>query len=379
MASPPLRDAALLGALARRLDPRDPAAQTNLAWLAARSGALDDAFAAARRAAAIPGCPSAAWRTLERLAAGRTDGLLLVGGQSAAVSGPPARGSRLAAAIAAHRQGALVVAEACYQAELADDNELPAVWNGLAVLHEQRDERDAADAAWRHALRTPNAVNVHDCALAWMRRGLGADAQRFLEKYPSLMAVNATLLTLGGYIALVNDDPHGALPLLERAVRRDPHLARAHFTLGLVYDRLHRPDDALGATRRGLLLSPWFVPQVWLLDGLDEAAPVEIPAMGGERDASATDGVLLALGRSLLETAHLGEALAVFDQVLRRQPSHPAALFHRGVVLAKLRRYGEALDDWQQVQHVDPAGPLGAISQRHADSARRLADLFATG
>ena len=76
---------------------------------------------------------------------------------------------------------------------------------------------------------------------------------------------------------------------------------------------------------------------------------------------------------------HLGEAMAVFDQVLARQPTQTAALFHRGVVLAKLRRYTEALEDWETVGRVDPDGPLGEMSRRHARSARQLASLFAAG
>jgi tetratricopeptide (TPR) repeat protein len=105
---------------------------------------------------------------------------------------------------------------------------------------------------------------------------------------------------------------------------------------------------------------------------------VELPVDAGEGGAAApTDDVLLSLGRSLLQTAHLGEALAVFDQVLTGHPSQTAALFHRGVVLAKLRRYDEALEDWESVGRVDPESEIGDASRRHARSARQLASLFA--
>jgi tetratricopeptide (TPR) repeat protein len=374
MAPHSVRDAALIGALARRLNPADPVAQTNLAWFAARSGELEAALAAARRAAAVPGAPGTAWHTLERLAAGRTDGLLLVGAHGGSRSAALTPGIRLDAAVAAHRQGALAVAEVCYQAELAESPELGDAWNGLAVLHEQRGEHHAADAAWQRALVSPTLVAVHNRALALMRRGQGHAAQQYLVDHPLLRSSSAQLLALAGYLALLNDQPRQALPWLERAVGIDPHLARAQFTLGLVCDRLQLHQQSLVATRRGLLLSPWFMPQVWLL-AISDGTVTEIP-VAGDGDGAATDDVLLALGRSLLETSHLGEALAVFDQVLRRLPSHPAALFHRGVVLAKLRRYSEALDDWHQVQVADPGGPLGAVSERHAESARRLADLF---
>ena len=140
--------------------------------------------------------------------------------------------------------------------------------------------------------------------------------------------------------------------------------------------------DALAAIRRALLLSPWYVPQVWLLDGGKGAdSPlVELPVEHEDAgNATHTDDVLLSLGRSLLQMSHFGEALAVFDQVLVHQPSQAAALFHRGVVLAKLRRYEEALEDWEVVGRNDHESELGDASRRHARSARQLASLFAGG
>jgi tetratricopeptide (TPR) repeat protein len=118
---------------------------------------------------------------------------------------------------------------------------------------------------------------------------------------------------------------------------------------------------------------------VWLLEHASDPALVELAVDSGDAaSVSHTDDVLLSLGRSLLQTAHLGEALAVFDQVLVSHPSQTAALFHRGVVLAKLRRYGEALEDWEHVGQFDPGSELGDASLRHARSARQLASLFAS-
>lgn len=90
-----------------------------------------------------------------------------------------------------------------------------------------------------------------------------------------------------------------------------------------------------------------------------------------------TDDEMLAHGRALLETGHLAESLGMFDAVLRHHGTDPVALFHRGVALAKLRRYGDALADWSAVERSDPDGMLGTLSRRHASSAKQLADLFA--
>lgn len=375
MAAPRPRDSALLAALERRLDGADPGVLTNLAWLGARWGHPVVAQQYARRAAALPGAPRAAWRALERLAIGRTDGLVLAG----AATGAPgeAAGSPLAAAVAAHRQLAHAVAEACYHAALTRPDLAPAAWNGLAVLHHQRGEHDAAEAAWARALEVPRVAAVHNRAVAHLRRGDLAAARAMLGAHDALASRSAPLLFLTGYAALLDGDPSLARLSVEQALVLDPDLARAHFTLGLVHERLGRPADALAATRRALLMSPWYLPQVWLLESHPEEPPTELPIT--EADVDPGDQVLLALGRSLLEAGHLGEALAVFDQVLLRHASHTAALFHRGVVLAKLRRYHEALEDWSRVHEAEPGSELARASHRHADSARRLAELFRGG
>ncbi|MGH7593817.1 MAG: tetratricopeptide repeat protein, partial [Gemmatimonadales bacterium] len=293
---------------------------------------------------------------------------------------PPPAGNPVATAVAAHRQAELAVAEACYRAALDIASLAGAAWNGLAVLHEQRRERTAADAAWQHAIATGSAAAVHNQALAMVRRGFPHRAGILLAPYLARPGTSPALQFLAGYAALADHDAASALTLLTAAVTADPDSARAQFTLGLACERLGLHADALIAIRRALLLSPWYQPQVWLLERGDEAGAIELPVEVEDAGAvTHTDDVLLSLGRSLLQMAHLGEALAVFDQVLLRHPSQTAALFHRGVVLAKLRRYDEALEDWETVGRTNPESDLGFASRRHAHSARQLASLFAAG
>ena len=374
-----LRDAQVVAALKRRLEGADAATLTNFAWFAARRGEQLAALEAVRAAVAMPGAPHAAWRALERLAAGHTDGMLLT---SAGVDDRDAvpTSNPMAAAIAAHCEMQAPVAEACYRMALQQPALARAAWNGLGVLHEQRRERAAADNAWQEATSLGSIAAVHNQALAQLRRGLAHRARTLLAPWLARDDTPPALRFLGGYAALTDQDPGAALPLLMAVAAVDPESARAQFTIGLACERLGRHVEALAAIRRALLLSPWYLPQVWLLDPGNEAALVELPAESEVTGADGhTDDVLLSLGRSLLQTSHLGEALAVFDQVLVHQPSQAAALFHRGVVLAKLRRYEEALEDWEVVGRTDPQSELGDASRRHARSARQLASLFSGG
>ena len=86
MVAPAPRDGATLNALRQRIDDSDPVALTNYAWFAARAGRIADALEAARRAASLPAAPRAAWRALERLAIGRSDGLLIATAGAASVT-----------------------------------------------------------------------------------------------------------------------------------------------------------------------------------------------------------------------------------------------------------------------------------------------------
>lgn len=376
MAVPPVGDTEFFAALRQRVRATDPVALTNFAWCAGRHGALALAQEALRAAVALPGAPRAAWHDLERLALGRTDDLLL----ATSINGPQSPGAReaspLVAAIAAHRHASHSVAEACYHAAAAEAALAPLAWNGLAVLHEQRGERSAADAAWQHALSAPTTAAIHNRALAWLRRGDVGRGRTLLAEYDRRVAESAPLLFLVGYAALLDQDPAMARLSIEAALVRDPGLARGQFALGIAAERLGQSGEALQAVRRGLMMSPWFVPLVWLLDD-GQGTVWELPdASRSAVTMIARDDVLLVLGRSLLEAGHLGEALGVFDQVLLHDEGHTGALFHRGVVLAKLRRYDEALGDWTQVMAAETDSAVTAAARRHAASAERLAQLF---
>jgi tetratricopeptide (TPR) repeat protein len=346
--------AALVSSLARRLDPDDPEQQAGLAWFAARRGDRATAMAAARRAVGHPDAPQAARRTIELLAADRDEGFLLPHPQPTPTVGHRSGTSPLAAAVAAHREGAPAVAEACYQAAAAVPDLAAAALNGMAVLHAQRGESDAADATWGRLDLVRDPLARHNAILA-----------------PD----TAALHHLAGWLHADSGDLRAAHEALLSALAIEPDMARAQFALGVVAERQGDQSAALEATRRALLLSPWFQPLVWLVSP-KPGEVVELPADGANGQGTTGGIALLRLGRALLEHGNVAEALAMFDQALLQNPAAPAALFHRGVVLAKLRRYAEALADWDAVGRADPEGPLGSMSRLHARSARELSALF---
>jgi tetratricopeptide (TPR) repeat protein len=364
---------ATVTALAQRLGGGDSAAWGNLAWFAARRGEDALALVALRRAVGLPGVTGSMRRALEDLARGDVRTMLL---WSADRLGHPAdSGNTVAAGLAAHRRNEVSLAEACYRSAMDQPRSHDLAANALAVLHEQREETDAADELWRDLLGRGDWVARHNAAVAMLRRGAPQRARLLLHDDGG-KAVSAPLSHLAGYAALLDHDPEAACRLLLAAVAADPELARGQFALALAAAQLHRADAAVRAIRKALLLSPRFVPAVWILHSAPGEPLFEFSADSAEPDSALTD-LLVHLGRTLLHAGHCSEALAVFDQLLTQQPAQPVARFHRGVVLAKLRRYGEALDDWEVVGHDHAAPDLAIASQRHARSARHLASLFA--
>jgi len=62
--------------------------------------------------------------------------------------------------------------------------------------------------------------------------------------------------------------------------------------------------------------------------------------------------------------------------VLRFDPEHQAACFHRGQVHAKLRRFGSAITDWERVIALAPTSSLATAARAQARSARELAHIL---
>jgi tetratricopeptide (TPR) repeat protein len=82
------------------------------------------------------------------------------------------------------------------------------------------------------------------------------------------------------------------------------------------------------------------------------------------------------LARALLDEGRHEEALEGLELMLKFDPEHDSALFHRGVALARVRRYSEAVSSWERVTQVRPSGRYAQAARTHARSARDLQHIF---
>ncbi len=100
--------------------------------------------------------------------------------------------------------------------------------------------------------------------------------------------------------------------------------------------------------------------------------------MEGGQDVERALVTLLCLGRALLDDKRDAQALEAFRRVLKFDPDHVEALFQAGVALARLHRYGEAVQTWEKVTRLDPAGPFAQRARMHARTALDLQHIFAS-
>ena len=115
-----------------------------------------------------------------------------------------------------------------------------------------------------------------------------------------------------------------AAAAFEHALRLEPHLAEAHFDLGLVRQSQQQPEAAISQFRLALQYDP----------GLLQAH--------------------CAVGSSLSDPT---EAQAEFGKALAVNPQLVCALDGTAQVLVKEKRYEAAIDYWRQALRIQPDAP----------------------
>ncbi|MBW6399203.1 tetratricopeptide repeat protein [Roseomonas sp. HJA6] len=132
------------------------------------------------------------------------------------------------------------------------------------------------------------------------------------------------------------------------AARRLPGIdADFHNNLGTCLMALDRTEEALAAFEAALIADPGHAPAAAHLGAALQRLGRNREAVGFLRDRvqkrGATIQLLTTLGQGLLNLTDYAPALAVFDEVTRRQPELERGLIGRALALSGLRRFEEAL------------------------------------
>ena len=95
-----------------------------------------------------------------------------------------------------------------------------------------------------------------------------------------------------------------------------------------------------------------------------------------EADPYELDALAL-LGCALIDDGRADRGSEAFVRLLKFDPDRAEAHFHLRQEWAQLRRYPEAVQEWERVMQLQPAGELAQQARRNARSARDLQHIFA--
>ena len=213
-----------------------------------------------------------------------------------------------------------------------------------------------AVAAFRRslALRETAEVSSNLC-MALMAAGDAEGAISAGRRAVDLDAgsVNARLNLTGALVSAERLEE--ALAVLQAAGGASPQIA---LNLGLVSQRLNRPDAALAAFRRAAALHPnWAKARRALAEGAKALGLTSeaLQALDAACALSPKDGALhLQFGVELKAAGRLGEAISVLQRTLEIDPGSVAALNNLGLCLRDLNALPEALEVFQKALRLEP-------------------------
>lgn len=220
-------------------------------------------------------------------------------------------------------------------------------------------------------------------AAARTRLGCGDSfgARAVLREARTLAPGRSDLLHLEAGIAEDHGDLPGAVEMIHGALELDPGIPQVWRDLGRLEERRQNWVGARLAYHQALDLLPTYMEAALPLADLlrrTESPRMAVDYLVDVLLAEPWDlDALLLLARALLDDSRADEAQQAVELVLKFDPENEAALFYRGVALARNRRYGEAVRTWERVVQVDAAGPFAQAARVHARSARDLAHIFA--
>src|SRR2546425_244154 len=208
----------------------------------------------------------------------------------------------------------------------------------------------------------------------------GAGALTALRQAQTRAPARADLHKLQGDVALKVGDKRGALAAYRAALELDRGYVQVWLDLGRLHEDKEAWAEAQEAYERALQALPTFNEAALALadllrrSGRTRAAVVRLAEML-EQDPYDLPALLL-LGRALLDDKRDEQALEAFRRALKFDPDQVEALFQLGVVLARLHRYGEAVQAWEKVTRLDPSGPFAQRARVHARTALDLQHIF---
>lgn len=262
-----------------------------------------------------------------------------------AASQPQSPSAALAPAVAELSRNHLAEAEAVVRRQLAAHSDDPAAYFLLGdILFRQQRATDSLAAYTAGArFQTPSAADLTVVALDYILLKDLPDAEKWLRYALRSTPNDPHLWYLLGRAQYGQDHNADAAASFEHALQLAPRDLRAEYNLGLAYERLSRPDDALAAYRTAI---SWQAGQ-----------PQQDPQP------------FLDLGSLLMHQGRPAEALPALTEATRFGPGNPMAFQQQGLAFEALGRLDEAVAALRRASTLAPASEqphffLGRVLRR---------------
>ena len=214
---------------------------------------------------------------------------------------------------------------------------------GYVLFREQRARESLAEYTAAARLRPPNAEEFTVVASDYILLRDFADADKWLQHAADLAPNDAQVWYLLGRTQYNEDHAADAAHSFERSLALRPQDVRAEYNLGLAYEKLQRPSDAIAAYETAIR---------W-----EAGRP--------QQDAQP----FLDLGTLLLRQEKFAEALGPLQLAVRCSPVNPLANQQLGLAFEALGRYNEAIEAFKRAAALAPSAEqphffLGRVYRR---------------
>jgi tetratricopeptide (TPR) repeat protein len=179
----------------------------------------------------------------------------------------------------------------------------------------------------------------------YYRLGRFDDAARYVQQAADRFPDRAEVWSRLGQLQLAKNNPSGAAPLMERAVRLEPSNPSYLYNFGWLLDQMERDGESVPYYERAIA-----------------ASPLSFEAMNNLALIHAANG------RS-------EQALSLLNKAVTSNPENEAAFFNRGNYHAGRRAWREALADYSHVLALNPLNGYAAVESARAHLELDRADI----
>lgn len=213
--------------------------------------------------------------------------------------------------------------------------------------------------------RTATVTAVVGDAARRIEQGDTGAAATAIDAALAVVPKHPQALFLKGYLALVRDDPGGAVTHMERAIRHGLRDAAAHLHLATAFGRLQRRQDAEQALLRAVALKKDFRDAWHRLMQLRRESGNAVAAYEAARRANALAPLSVAEWEDLASALHrIGADRHAIDALRRAVATWPESpLLHASLagILASSHYADEAREAVDEALRLDPDHPLALL------------------